>query len=40
MKQFIIITSVILLCALQKISFAESGPGWLGYNCDNIIDPD
>tara|TARA_R100000234_G_C4828306_1_gene105832 strand:- start:147 stop:470 length:324 start_codon:yes stop_codon:yes gene_type:complete len=40
MKQFIIITSVILLCALQKISFAESGPGWLGYNCDNIVDPD
>ena len=33
-----------MLMALEKIAFAESehyaGPGWVGYNCDNIQDPD
>ena len=33
-----------MLMAMEKIAFAESehyaGPGWIGYNCDNIVDPD
>tara|TARA_R100001126_G_C4834014_1_gene153302 strand:- start:150 stop:533 length:384 start_codon:yes stop_codon:yes gene_type:complete len=44
MKAMIIITSVLMLMAMEKIAFAESehyaGPGWIGYNCDNIVDPD
>lgn len=33
-----------MLMAMEKIALAESehyaGPGWIGYNCDNIVDPD
>ena len=42
MQGFIIIASIILLCAMQKISFSEehyAGPGWEHYNCDSLDDP-
>ena len=42
MKGFIIIAVVLLLCAMQKISYSEEhypGPGWIGYNCDSLNDP-
>ena len=42
MKGFIFIAAVLLLCAMQKISYSEEhypGPGWIGYNCDSLNDP-
>ena len=42
MKGFIIIAAVLLLCAMQKISYSEEhfpGPGWIVYNCDSLNDP-